>query len=238
MELRRFGTDYGGFYYPKNLKNYLNSESVIYCVGAGEDISHDIELANELNSKIYIFDPTPRAIAHVNEVIDVFNNKKEAKNNKNLGGGDINYWNILLNNKINTNNIIFKNYGLGCEDGTFKFYKPSNKDYVSCSLVSGMKGEDYFNVEVKNLNTIMKELNHNRLDLLKIDIEGLECDVINKMLDDNIFPKLLSIDFDLAANGEKIKDEKKCLETINRLISNNYKLLHQFSTDFSFIHLA
>ena len=101
-----------------------------------------------------------------------------------------------------------------------------------------MKGDDYINVEVKDLNTIMKEFNHNSIDLLKIDIEGLECDVINKMLDDKIFPKYLSVDFDLAANGEKIKDEKKCIETINRLISNNYKLLHHLSTDFSFIHLA
>lgn len=237
MELRRFGTDYGGFYYPKNLKNELNSESIIYCVGVGEDISHDIELANELNSKIYLFDPTPRAIEHVNDVINVFDDQKKPINNKNLGGGDINYWNILLNNKINTDNIIFKNYGLGCENGIFKFYKSSNENYVSCSLVPGMKGEDYFNVEIKDLNTIMKEFNHNKIDLLKIDIEGLECDVINKMLDDKIMPKFLSVDFDLAANGEKIKDEKKCIDTINRLKSVNYKILHQERTDFSFMKL-
>ena len=237
MKLRRFGTDYGGFYYPENINNYLNSKSIIYCVGAGEDISHDIELARELNSKIFIFDPTPRAIEHVNDVINVFNNKKEFQHNQKLGGGDQNYWNILLDNKINTENIIFKNYGLGCKNGFFKFYKPSNNDHVSCSLVEGMKGTDYINVEIKDLNTIMNELNHTKLDLLKIDIEGLECDVINKMLDDNIFPKLLSVDFDLAGNGEKIKDEKKCIETINRLISNNYKLLYQQNLDFSFIYL-
>lgn len=39
--------------------------------------------------------------------------KKIPVNNNNLGGGDINYWKFLLNNKINTDNIIFKNYGLG-----------------------------------------------------------------------------------------------------------------------------
>jgi len=237
MELRRFGTEYGGFYYPKNLKNILNSESIIYCVGVGEDISHDIQLANELNSKIYLFDPTPRAIEHVNDVINVFDDKKKPINNKNLGGGDINYWNILLNNKINTENIIFKNYGLGCENGIFKFYKPSNENYVSCSLVEGMKGDNFINVDIKNLNSIMNEFNHNKIDLLKIDIEGIECDVINKMLDDGIMPKYLSVDFDLAANGEKIKDEKKCIDTINRLISVNYKILHQENTDFSFMKL-
>ena len=61
MEL--FGTNYGGFYYPKNLDG-LNESSIIYCIGAGEDISHDIMVANRLKSNVYIIDPTPRAIKH------------------------------------------------------------------------------------------------------------------------------------------------------------------------------
>ena len=66
--IRKFGTNYSGFYYPSNLKP-LNSNSVIYCVGAGEDISHDIVIAHTLKSNIYIFDPTPRAIEHVELVL-------------------------------------------------------------------------------------------------------------------------------------------------------------------------
>ena len=56
-----------------------------------------------------------------------------------------------------------------------------------------MKSEDYIMVPVKSLNTIMTELNHDKIDLLKIDIEGCECDVINKMLDDNIYISKISI---------------------------------------------
>ena len=50
--LKRFGTEYGGFYYPENLDG-LNSNSIIYCVGAGEDITHDIEIAHKLDSKVF-----------------------------------------------------------------------------------------------------------------------------------------------------------------------------------------
>jgi len=50
--LKHFGTVYGGFYYPENLDK-LDENSVIYCFGAGEDITHDITVANQLNSKIY-----------------------------------------------------------------------------------------------------------------------------------------------------------------------------------------
>lgn len=231
--VKQFGTNYGGFYYPSNLTG-LNENSIIYCVGAGEDITHDIELANKLNSKVYIFDPTPRAIEHVKYVKDVFNNEKIPISSNRYGGGDPNYWNILLSNKINSDNIILKEYGLFTEDSTLKFYKPSNSEYVSHSLVHGMKSDDYLIVNVKSLNTIMKELNHNTIDLLKIDIEGCECDVIDKMLDDKIFPKYLSVDFDLGWTGEKIQDRNRCIETIKKLQLNKYVIIHHHGSDFSF----
>ena len=44
MNIVRLGTKYSGFYYPENLPK-LNENSIIYCVGAGEDISHDIILS-------------------------------------------------------------------------------------------------------------------------------------------------------------------------------------------------
>lgn len=231
--LKRFGTNYGGFYYPSNLDG-LNENSIIYCVGAGEDITHDIEIAKKINSKVYIFDPTPRAIEHVKYVKDVFDNKSPPILSNRYGSGDPNYFNLLLANKINSDKIILKEYGLFIEDAELKFYKPSNNDYVSHSLVNGMKSDDYFMVPVKSLNTIMAELNHDKIDLLKIDIEGCECDVINKMLDDNIYPKYLSVDFDLGWTGERIRDYNKCMETIKRLLDNNYIILKNIQADYSF----
>lgn len=71
----RFGTEYGGFYYPENLDG-LDENSIVYCIGAGEDISHDIMVANKLNCKVYIMDPTPRAIEHYKLVKDVFEGKQ------------------------------------------------------------------------------------------------------------------------------------------------------------------
>ena len=57
-----------------------------------------------------------------------------------------------------------------------------NKNYVSCSVLPIERSSDYNNVPVKTINTIMKELKHNHIDLLKIDIENIECDVLEKML--------------------------------------------------------
>ena len=56
----RFGTDYGGYLLPENIK--LDSNSIVYSIGIGEDISFDATLSAKYNCKVYMFDPTPRSI--------------------------------------------------------------------------------------------------------------------------------------------------------------------------------
>ena len=234
MNLKLFGSKYGGFYYPEDLK-HLNSKSIIYCIGAGEDISHDIEIAHKLNSIVYIFDPTPRSIGHVNYIKDLFNGTVEAIESKRYGGGDLNYINKILNYKIESTNIKFSSYGVHTKNDTLKFYKPTNDEYVSHSLVEGMKSDKFIYVDVKDLPTIMKENNHTNIDLLKIDIEGSECDVIDHMIQNNIFPTYLSVDFDLGYHGEKIKDIQRVNDTIDKLKKYNYSILHNYGSDYSFL---
>ena len=232
--MKLFGTNYGGFYYPENLQG-LDSSSIIYCFGAGEDISHDILIGNQLKSKVYIFDPTPRSISHVNHVKNVLDGKQTPSySNKIAGGEPFNYWKLILENSISSDNIIFKEYAIGVNEGVHKFYLPSNEDYVSCSLEKGMKGTKFINVNVRTLKTIMKELNHSKIDLLKMDIEGTECDVIENMINEKIFPRYLAVEFDLAFNGENIKDIERCNFIIEKLIQNNYELIHRNNSDFTF----
>ena len=232
--LKRYGTEYAGFYYPNDLPG-LNENSIIYCVGAGEDISHDIEIAAQLKSKVYIFDPTPRAIAHVELVKNVLDGKSQPILNRNFGGGDPKYWDILMKNKIDTDKICFLDYGLHVTNDTLKFYKPSNPNYVSHSIIPGMKSNDFIYANVKNLKTIMRELDHDHIDFLKIDIEGAECAVIDQMLEkDKIFPTYLSIDFDLGFTGEFIRDMGKCNRTIEKLHAAGYQKLRVDHSNYSF----
>ena len=75
----------------------------------------------------------------------------------------------------------------------------------------------------------MKELNHEHIDLLKIDVENIECDVLEKMLNDQIYPTYLSVDFDLWNYNKG-----RCIEIIKKLIKNGYKIIKQEGQDFSF----
>lgn len=207
----------------------LNENSIIYCVGAGEDITHDFILSYKTKSPVYIFDPTPRAIEHVKYVKDVLHDKKIPVNDKKFGGGDNNYWNIILSHKVKGDNLILYEYGLSSNDGNVPFYLPINKDYVSCSVVPLGRSSDYINVPVKSINTIMKELNHNHIDLLKIDIENIECDVFEKMINDKIYPTYLSVDFDLCKHNRE-----RCVEIIKKLSNNGYQIIKQSDQDISF----
>ena len=87
-----------------------------------------------------------------------------------------------------------------------------------------MFSSNYEVVEVDTIKNIMEQNNHHKIDLLKLDIEGAEINVIEKMLDDKIYPKYLLIEFDLLL---KNKDPQSLtLKLINRLMTiENYKIL-------------
>lgn len=69
--MEKIGTDYGGWFFPLN--PLLNQDSIIYSVGAGEDISFDLHIQSKYKSNIVIVDPTARAIKHFEEIKAYFN---------------------------------------------------------------------------------------------------------------------------------------------------------------------
>lgn len=64
---------------------------------------------------------------------------------------------------------------------------------------------------------------HDHIDLLKLDIEGAEINVLNRMLDDGILPRYLLVEYDLLL---KKKDSEGTTDSLNkRLISLGYRIL-------------
>jgi len=61
IPMERLGSDYGGWSFPQGL---INNESICYFAGAGTDVSFDLTMAKKHQPYIFIFDPTPGAIAH------------------------------------------------------------------------------------------------------------------------------------------------------------------------------
>jgi hypothetical protein len=87
-----------------------------------------------------------------------------------------------------------------------------------------MFGTKYDIVKVDTIQNLMKINNHTHIDLLKLDIEGAEINVINKMLDDKIYPKYILVEFDLLLKNKDFENSTKTL--IKRMLMTNiYKIL-------------
>tara|TARA_E500000178_G_scaffold312362_1_gene328983 strand:- start:8749 stop:9435 length:687 start_codon:yes stop_codon:yes gene_type:complete len=224
--METLGTNYGGWSIPINC--YLNEDSIIYSGGVGEDMSFDLKLEDKYNCKIFLIDPTQRAIKHYEEVKEFYNTKI----NNFTGNIQPDYLYNIIDLNPDFDNYFYINKGLYKEKTRLKFYRQINPDYVSQSLVKNMFGNEYDEVEVDSIKNIMKEYNHSKIDLLKLDIEGSEIDVLNQMLDDDIYPRYICVEFDLLLKNKDTNQITHLL--VDRLQKNNYKILENKDLNITF----
>lgn len=186
--MERLGTNYGGWIVPDDMKL-----DVVYSGGVGEDISFDIKLQTKYDCDIILIDPTTKAVKHFEECQKYFSDKSF----KFTGGIQYDYYTSIENEQPNLDKFSYIQKGLWDQKDNLKFFRQDNENYVSQSLIDGMFSKNYDIVEVDTIKNLMEMNGHDHIDLLKLDIEGAEIKVINKMLDDGIFPKYLCIEFDL-----------------------------------------
>ena len=108
------------------------------------------------------------------------------------------------------------NKGLWNTTDVLKFYRQTNENYVSQSLIEGMFSTEYDTVRVDSIKNIMTEIGHKHIDLLKLDIEGAENIVLEQMLKDEIYPTYLCIEFDLLLKKKDFKNTTN--EIVNKLL--------------------
>jgi hypothetical protein len=99
-----------------------------------------------------------------------------------------------------------------------------------------MYSKNFDIVEVDSIKNIMKNLGHQNIDVLKLDIEGSEIVVLNQMLDDKIFPSYLCIEFDLKLKNVDYENETGTL--IDRLINSGYNMADNNNWNCLFIKQA
>ena len=227
----RLGTPYGGWIIPANT---LNSDSVCYLVGAGEDISFDVALAGRYGCPVHIFDPTPRAIAHVELVISKIALQQPVACATSPGG-------FYPETPAPVSALLHLHpYGIWSEDTTLRFFAPQNEDHVSHSLVNLQQSEASIEVPVRRLATLREELGHRHIDLLKIDTEGAEYQILESILADQLPIDILCIEFDESASNHidrhYIRRIRQCLENLmaagyeiiaKEPDSRNYTLVHR-----------
>ena len=164
----------------------LNSNSVVYSFGIGVDISFDTEIINKHGCTVYGFDPTPKSIKWIES------SKRPDK-------------------------FHFLPYGISNKTGSATFYLPVNENHVSGSLAETEVVSSSKKVEVpmKSFNDIIKELKHEKIDVLKMDIEGAEYDVLPDIMKQNISINQIQVEFHhrlFSGGNKKTKDAVELLK--------------------------
>ena len=210
--MEHLGTEYGGWWVPTDMK--LNT---VYSVGVGEDISFDLHLQSKYGCDIFLVDPTKKAKIHFDEFVEDRSFTGNIQND---------YLENIKELSVDKSKFHFIPKGLWNHDGELKFYRQSNPNYVSQSLVEGMFSAEYDIVPVMTLPNDVK------IDLLKMDIEGAECNVLEHMLDNEIYPTYLLIEFDLILKSKDPTGETK--KIIERLMRTGYTLLKDDNWNMTF----
>lgn len=207
-KLIRFGSAYGGWQIPCDPE--MSSDSVCYLAGAGEDITFDCELVRRFCCQIRIIDPTPKAILHFRQLTESVNEGRPFHINNNASE----FYDISA---AELASVRFLPVGLADQDTELKFYTPKNPEHVSCSTINLQKTDQYFVAKCYRLATLVDQQGDQRIDLIKMDIEGAEYMVIKDMIASGLLPRILLIEFDEAHSpldehaGDRIRDHIRLL---------------------------
>jgi FkbM family methyltransferase len=92
--------------------------------------------------------------------------------------------------------FIMHAYGIGERDGLVSFFPPHKPEHVSHSVLPpGSTRARPITVPLRRLASIMQELGHDHLDLLKLDIEGAEYAVIEDLERSDVRPAQILVEF-------------------------------------------
>jgi len=91
--------------------------------------------------------------------------------------------------------FVFHSYGIAADDGTRRFVPPVNPNHVSHTLLERNSPWPAVEAQVFRLSSIMQTLRHQKVDVLKMDIEGAEYEVLEDVLNANIAIGQLLVEF-------------------------------------------
>lgn len=129
----------------------------------------DITFDLELHARgmaVHCFDPTPRAVVHVAE------------------------------HAPHDDRFTFHQVGFWSGKDTLRFFAPKDPSHVSHSVTNMQGTSTYFEAAVDSVSGLAQMLGHDRVDLIKMDIEGAEQVVLVSLLQEGPMPRVLCVEFD------------------------------------------
>jgi len=139
------GTPYGGWRIPEGV---LGEGDICYCIGAGGDVSFDIELVHRYGATVRAVDPVQA------------------------------YEDGALKEAAGDPRFSFRVVALALRDGPIRMQPHHERSSGSLSAAGLYETQEWAEVPGLTLTTLMREFGDDHINLLKLDLEGLEYELV------------------------------------------------------------
>lgn len=160
--LAHVGTEYGGWWIPGDM---LTPEPLCYSIGAGADVSFDLELIRLYGASVRAFDP-----------FWIFREQAERQ-----AAGERRY--------------SFHEVAVTVTDGPVEMYGRQDEEQGSVSAVNLYGATTAFTKPGRSIASLMSEFGESSIDLLKMDVEGSEYDLLDTLDLRSIGVRVLCVEF-------------------------------------------
>jgi len=224
LPLVRIGTEYGGWYCCRAL---LGAGRTALCCGAGEDISFDLALNAKWGMRIICVDPTPRAISHVESFLAASRDGRRMP----IEAGPLTY--DMTGFRAADFSLVAR--AVWSTDGVLELFAPRDPAHVSYSALNLQRTREKIRVRSSTVGSILSEFGVTRLSLLKLDIEGAECQVLRSMLAAGILPEQVLVEFDQVNQPLTPLFWVELVRVIRELRGAGYRLVHRERANYLFV---
>jgi FkbM family methyltransferase len=188
------------------MKDSLSHRSIVLSAGLGQDISFDESVIAKYGCAIEGYDPAPRALAC-------------------FAGRDM------------PPGFTWHQVGWAAREGVMAFHEPYRADWISGTILEGTRGHEKSSIQVpvRDAGTLIAEVARPHVDVVKMDIEGAEYDVIDRLIATGAiaFVRQLLVEYH-HGNGRYSGTDTR--DSVNRIRNNGFELVYVSETgrEFSF----
>ena len=170
------------------------------CYAAGVGEDASFDVAlTEMGCEVVAIDPTPRALDYMKPIVALHEG------------------------------LALAPYALWTEDGELDFFPPSDPANVSYSATNIQDTTNPIRVPARTLASIAREFGHDRVDLVKLDIEGAEYPVIEALDLGSLGVRVLCVEFHTH------KGLRRMMRAVRSVLRQGYEIAAVDRTDVTFI---
>ena len=152
-------------------KNKIPKNPIVYSGGVGTNVSFDVEILKKHKGVVRLFDPTKSSINYINSLRKI-------------------------------ENLKFYPYALYYKNKKVKLYKDPSNRIKSTSINNFLEfdSKSFYHAQAYNLPYLMKKFKDQKIDILKLDIEGVAEDLILDLFNNGKYPSQIVSAFEIPLN--------------------------------------